>query len=272
MATYKLVKLHMKNERHTNCFYGSYFLDKWVERVCQCDNMTLTRKSAVGNAEYNAIFNSGTLGLIYNISGVAYFGTRGSSTADYALAGLQCVMSDFVCKADEQESLIGSKNFFPYEMTCDLIIDSDNNLIRSSALQAVGNANAPNWGFLFTNGGLLYTGNNQIYSIGSSPALIKYTEPTNDPYSFLMNYVSAKDETDQFTVYQSDTFVRDTSNYLEVMDHVKFIYSPQLARYQSSGLGEVISVDGNKYVHVGFGYKWIPITAIEHESIEVTAA
>lgn len=271
MATYKMVKLHMKNERRTNGFYASYFLDKWVERVCQCDNMTLVRKSTPGNVVYNAIFNDAKLGLICNSSAFAYFGTRGQSTSDTALSGLQAPMTDFMNRLNADGQL-GSEYFFPYKVECDLIIDSDNNLVKSTALQAIGSPFYSIYGFMFTNGGIMGVNGNSIYSMGASPAVIKYSEPNNDPYSFLPNFLSATDDPDVNTVYISDDFVRDANNYMEIRDHVKFIYSDKLARYMNSGFGEIIVVDGQKYLHVGMGYQWLPITDIEHENIEVTAS
>ena len=271
MAEYKLVKLHFFNNRNTNCLFGSNFLDKWVERVCQCDNMTLTRKSAVGTYTYYAIFNDGKLGLIFQ-SSVPYFGTRGSSTSDTALSGLQVYFGDFSVGYNSGGGLEGSTEFFPYEVDCSLIIDDDNNLVYASSLCSKGTVNMDYYGFLFTNGGIMNTSNNQIYSMGASPAIAKYTEAYNSPTEFIKNFVPATDDQEVNTVMMSDDIVRDTSNNIEVRDHVKWIYSDKLARPQNSGFQEIVTIDDNMYMHIGTGYTWIPIKEIEYETIEVNAA
>lgn len=273
MAEYKLVKIHLFNNRTTNCMYASWFLDKWVERICQCDNMTLTRKSAVGNFTYYAVLNDGKLGLIFNSSYVPYFGTRASNSADNALSGLQVYFGDFTADYNAGEgTLEGSRSFYPFEMDCSLIIDDDNNLVYASSLCSKGTVNMDYYGFLFTNEGIMNTSNNQIYSMGASPAVIKYTEAYNSPTEFIKNFVPATDDQEVNTVMMSDDIVRDTSNFIEVRDHVKWIYSDKLARPQNSGFQEIVTIDDNMYMHIGTGYTWIPIKEIEYESIEVNAA
>lgn len=271
MAEYKLVNIHFFNNRKTYCLYASWFLDKWIDRICQCDNITLTRKSAVGNYTYYAVLNDGKLGLTFNGSSVPYFGTKASNSSDTALSGLSVYFGDFTAAYDSGAgTLEGCRDFYPYEIDCYLIIDDDNNLVYASALRSNGTPNMTYYGALFTNGGIMNPSSNQIYSIGASPAVIKYTEAYNSPNSYIRDFISVTDDPEVNTVLMSDDFVIDTNNYIEIRDHVKWIYSDKLARPQNSGFLELVTIDDGMWLHIGTGYTWIPIKEIEYETIEVT--
>lgn len=268
MAEYKLIRLHFKNTRHTNVMYANKFLDKWVDRVCQCANMTLTRKSDLTFAPYYAIFNEGTLGLIFNSNDYPYFGTRASNSGDTSLSGVQALMGDFACNTYTYQ-------YYPFEADCNLIVDNDNNLVMGTPMISKWEPAYATYGFLFTNGGLMNTmaGNNynRIYSIGASPAVIALTEPYNSTYNFISNY-KCHDDDGENSIIMSDDFIIDSNNkIIGIRDHVKVLLAPALIRTYSTGGFETIVVDDTLYLHIGTGVTWLPISSIEDETIEVTA-
>lgn len=267
MADYKLVRLHFKNTRHTNIFYANRFLDKWVDRVCQCENMELTQKSDLSSYTYYAIFNYWRLGLIFNSAGYPYFGTRKLETGTNALYGIQALLGDFACNYEQNY-------YYPFGAECSLIIDSDNNLVSSTPLITTGESAYNMQGFMFTNGGLLNlapgANNNRIYSVSNNPTIIALTEPYNSPYQYLANLKCERSDGDNPVVVDDDILIDSNNNIIGIRDHVKLIMAPELMRAANSAGLETIVVDDALYVHVGPGYTWIPITGIEDEEIEVS--
>lgn len=272
--SYKMIVLNMYNKRHHDYYYvsrdGSYvgkyalaaraFLKAWVDAVRDYSNMVVSDEKLTYDSQmdayYYAIFNDGKIGVSSN-SNPAVFGTKKSGDGTYDYTGLTTRFSDFYFG-------YGS-NYTPWSVRCRLFVDDQNNLIASTGLNSLANNSLK--GFMFTNGGVMAMDATDIYSMGASPAVM----------GSIFQSMFTNPAPGRLEVYRSDMLMQDTDGKIDLMDHVQYIWSPEISR-GGGGLFEEVTIDGQKYIHMGVdastqykvsGLLWLPVDEIEEREVEV---
>lgn len=248
---YKMIRLKFKLDPNGN---QGYFIDKWVQRLCDCANMTLD--SHVLSSHYTAYINGGAL-TVRDTN----FGTARAGSGSYTQYG-------FIMP------ILGNNNGDGLNYDARIVVDEDNNLVFGSPIfQPTSAAGNPLGGFLFVNDLIMNTNsaNRQatyinMYSIGADPQKAgEFTFPTH-----FLNYAGSNDT----QLYRSKLFWKDTNDLLGILDRVEWIFAGHHSGgdefYQVNAYERTV-VDEQTYLHIGWNM-WLPIESeVTEEVIEVTA-
>ena len=269
---YKMIVLNMFNRRHHDYYIdraggrsvyalaSRAFLEAWVNRVRNFDNMVVSsEKTTYDYAQdslYYATFNDGKIGVSISGQGMATFGTKKSGDGDYDYTGLKIInFADF--------GYSYGNTYSPWSARCRLFV-SGNNLIASSGIASLAYNKLK--GFFFANGGVMSMDAVDLYSMGASPAVI----------GSMFQNMPEVGSPGVLDVYRSDMLI-ENSNGFEILDHVQYIWSPEISR-GSGGTFEEVTIDGKKYIHMGINAKsqyltsgmlWLPVEEIIEEDVEV---
>jgi len=254
---YKVINVTLTN----TCNMGTKPFHKWIDRVCECNNMTLDAKSDPSStSSFWARLNGNTLSS-YLSSDNILLGTMKNTGTNYTHTGLSFFQAAYTNAINDL-----SKCF-------KLIVDDNNNLIYCSRISSNLTVQQHN-GLFFTNGLVMDNGAKNLYSMGASPTKAGYFDINTTTASFpIYNGTAFMSEPQDNAVFVSDTLMRFSSNELAVRDHVKYIYSSRLndmntANYSINAF-QIVRVGDKNYMHFGTGL-YIEISQVTEETIEVT--
>lgn len=260
---YKLIHLKFNKAKGLTPSFGYYF-QKWLERLAECENITLDSHAqpSVSN-NYYAYLNGGALTGFIRSSEGCRFGTSKAGGSSYLHTGLSMLM------------IASGADYYPQTMIeARIITDEANNLIYGSAFNLPSKDINGNYGFLFTNDGIMNTAESAIYSMGENPAQIATCGfRTTDIANGIRTQMNAAD----LQIYRSKAFLTYTEDdTVGIRDHVEYVFSKaqnvratSIANTAYEDVFEQITIDGQKYLHLG-GYIWIPFDEEETEEIEVS--
>ena len=266
---YKLIHLKFKRAKAATLQFAFYF-QKWLERLAECDNITLDSHARPTASDYYAYLNGGALTGFIRPSNTYYpcmFGTSKAGGSSYLHTGLSIQIAPWA----------SGMSYYDYIQTeARIIVDEDNNLVYGSSIKFPSKSLHDNNGFLFTNGGIMSTADNAIYSMGANPTQIA---SCGFQSSDLTNGINTQMNAADMQVFRSKAFLTYTDgSVIDIRDHVEYIYSlaksvrdTNIANAVYQNVFENITVDGQKYMHLG-GYIWIPFDEEETEEIEVIAS
>lgn len=240
---------------------GTSYAHAWVNRLCQCNNFTLTSWQVVSGRYYYALLNDGDYCVSNGspqsgLTSGLYIGLPKKGSGSYYCYGFYCYMD-------------GAYDGSFYKM----IVDEDNNLVYHSKMRSNYNGNTTTLGFMLTNGGVCNIDSTYLYApsvtTGATPAQIATLLP-----DFSGSWKGNKDD---FDIFISDMYGYDMNNNFIIRDHLKLIMSSNknniyipnsVQQTASANAFETILIDGKKYIHL-YRNMWIKIDEILDETIEV---
>lgn len=256
---YKLIHLKFQLK---GILQFAYVLQKWLERIDECENITLGAHALPTASTYYAYINNGEL-TAYIRPSDSYpckFGTSVSGGSSYMHTGLSMQLAPWS----------NGMSYFDYiEAKARIIVDKDNNLVFGSTIEFPDTYIDKN-GFLFTNNGIMSISNNTIYSMGTSPAQMAICGLTANNWASGIN--GPKNDEDLQIFRSKGLLLFTASDEVGIRDHIEVMFSnqQQQGNYYTHDLFEQITVDGQKYLHLGY-YTWIPFDEETTEIIEVTS-
>ena len=251
MAGFKMIRLKFVK----TYIYGDV-VDKWVQRICQCTNMTLGEHGYSGN-NYRAFINNGSLSVLNTNFGTAREGSGSPSQQGFILQ----LRSGTPINSVRYEARI--------------IVDDSNNLVYGSKIYSPASPDNL-WsfgGFLFANNLIMNPlasvatatqGEIDMYSMGANP---QKAGEIAGPSHYVVSH-----ESNDMHVYRTKIMWKDTNDVLGLLDNVEHIESSAIignSVYYPGNVYERVVVDDTTYVHIG-QYMWIPIKDVTEEVIEVT--
>lgn len=255
---YKVINVTLTN----TCNMGTKPFHKWIDRICECNNMTLDAKSDPSStSSFWARLNGNKLSS-YLSNGNILLGTMKNTGTNYTHVGLSFVQAS--------HSTASQIDLFK---TFKMIVDGSNNLVYCSLIENTPTVKYHN-GLFFSNGLVMNNGTKDLYSMGASPAKAGYfdidTTTRNWP---TFNGTPDIEEPQDNAVYVSNTLMRFSNEELAIRDHVNFIFSSRLrddsSQSYSNNAFQIVRVGDKNYMHFGCGI-YVEIDQITAETIEVT--